>query len=175
MAAEIVRKIQSLDPPGRFLELRLLDGRWKEVTKRQALEKASQAMREKKWIKERSPWTVDAVDHPGPPADDGSADVKLDFTAAQEGLIAVGGTTTAAPPTNDATAATAAAAAATTEGSASAEEPPAPSIVNPATDSATEGALRILSSIANPNLLTIQKEENEFRESEDPADHVQEV
>jgi hypothetical protein len=52
MAVEIVGKIKALDPPGRFLEL-LNDGRWREVTKKQALEKASQAMREKKWSLER--------------------------------------------------------------------------------------------------------------------------
>lgn len=52
MAVEIVGKIKALDPPGRFLEL-LNDGRWREVTKKQALEKASQAMREKKWSHER--------------------------------------------------------------------------------------------------------------------------
>jgi hypothetical protein len=52
LAAEIVGKIKALDPPGRFLEMQD-NGRWKEVTKKQALEKASQAMREKKWNMER--------------------------------------------------------------------------------------------------------------------------
>jgi hypothetical protein len=57
MAVEIVGKIKALDPPGRFLEL-LNDGRWREVTKKQALEKASQAMREKKWSLERGSSTT---------------------------------------------------------------------------------------------------------------------
>lgn len=52
MAVEIVSKIKALNPPGRFLEP-YSEGRWREVTKKQALEKASQAMREKKWSLER--------------------------------------------------------------------------------------------------------------------------
>jgi len=51
LALQVVKRVASLNPPGRFLELQP-DGRtWKEISRKKAVEKASQALREKKWDK----------------------------------------------------------------------------------------------------------------------------
>jgi len=51
LAQQIVQKVFELDPPGRFLELHP-DGSWRKVPLRTAIDKASQALREKKWDKQ---------------------------------------------------------------------------------------------------------------------------